>query len=258
MLNYEVVGHGQPLVFIHGFGEDLSLWHGLRQPLSDKYKVITLDLPGFGKSEPIASPFNLTDIAKIVHKFLSKRLNVQQYVVFGHSLGGYVSLAMAELFPNSILALGLLNSTSFEDTSEKKANRDKTVDFINKYGTSFFLESFVPNLFTPDNQKVLNKEISMVLKMGAQLSSSVLTSYMLAMKNRPDRSHLLKQLNYLLIVGGLHDQHISYKDMSLQIQMLKHPENGHILTNVAHMSMYEAEKELEKVILNFMNKAVIG
>jgi pimeloyl-ACP methyl ester carboxylesterase len=158
MLNSIVSGNGLPVVFIHGYGEDLSLWDDLRATLSQKYKVIAIDLPGFGKSQPIDGPFSLNQIAEIVHDYITLNLQIEQFIVLGHSLGGYISLALAESFPNSVLAFGLINSTSFADKDEKKANREKTVEFINKYGAAFFLQAFVPNLFTPANQSRLKKK----------------------------------------------------------------------------------------------------
>ena len=253
MLNSKVTGTGLPVVLIHGYSEDLSLWHGLTATLSQKYKVIALDLPGFGKSKPLEAPFTLFDIAKIVHDHLTKSLRIGRFVVLGHSLGGYISLELAKSYPQSILAFGLINSTSFADTDEKKSNRKKTIEFINKYGAPFFLQAFVPNLFTPANQKKLSKHVSRVLKMGIDLPDSVLTSYMLAMCNRPDLSYLLKKYENILLVAGLLDTHFSYKDIMLEIGLLKQFNNGHIFENVAHMSMIEAEKQLEIVISEFLS-----
>lgn len=253
MLNSIVSGNGLPVVFIHGYGEDLSLWDDLRATLSQKYKVIAIDLPGFGKSQPIDGPFSLNQIAEIVHDYITLNLQIEQFIVLGHSLGGYISLALAESFPNSVLAFGLINSTSFADKDEKKANREKTVEFINKYGAAFFLQAFVPNLFTPANQSKLKKNVSRVLKMGIDLPDSVLTSYMLAMRDRADLSKLLSQYENVLLIGGLLDPQFSYKDIMSEISLLKQAHNGYIFEDVAHMSMIEAKERLEHVVFEFLD-----
>lgn len=252
MLNSIVSGNGLPVVFIHGYGEDLSLWDDLRTSLSKKYKVIAIDLPGFGKSPPIDGPFSLNKIAEIVHDYITQNLLIEQFVVLGHSLGGYISLAITNSFPNSILAFGLINSTSFADKDEKKVNREKTVEFINKYGAAFFLQAFVPNLFTPANQSKLRKDVSRVLTMGIDLPDSVLTSYMLAMRNRADLSELLSQYENVLLIGGLLDPQFSYKDILSEISLLNQAHNGHIFEDVAHMSMFEAKERLELVVFDFL------
>jgi pimeloyl-ACP methyl ester carboxylesterase len=253
MLNSEVSGNGLPVVFIHGYAEDLSLWKGLSATLSKNYKFIAIDLPGFGKSQPIDSPFSVFDVAEVVHEHITKSLGIEQFVVLGHSLGGYVCLALAKAYPQSIISFGLINSTSFADTEEKRTNRLKTVDFINKHGASFFLQSFVPNLFSPQNQTKHAKNVQDVLNMGVNLPSSVLTSYMLAMRNRPDLSALLSSQENILLVAGLLDPHFLYKDIMLEIGLLKQSKNGHIFKDVAHMSMIEAEKQLTIVIASFLN-----
>ena len=256
MLHSEVAGDGLPVVFIHGFGEDLSLWHGIRVALSQKYKTIAVDLPGFGKSKALEAPFTLFDIADMVHDHITKSLKINQFVVLGHSLGGYISLALTKTYPQSVLAFGLINSTSFADSDEKKENRLKTIDFINKHGAAFFLQSFVPNLFTPENQSKHAKDVLRVLEMGNNLSDSILTSYMLAMRNRPDLSGLLSAQQNILLVAGLLDPHFSYKDIMLEIGLLKQFKNGHLFENVAHMSMIEAEKQLEIVIADFLDNII--
>lgn len=253
MLNSEVTGTGLPVLFIHGFGEDLSLWNGLRATLSKQFKVITIDLPGFGKSPSRETPFSLFDIADIVHNHMTKSLGIEQFVALGHSLGGYVCLSLAKTYPQSILAFGLINSTSYSDTKEKKANRLKTIDFINKHGSSFFLQSFVPNLFTPENQIKYAKDVLRVLQMGNNIPDSILTSYMLAMRNRPDLSDLLSSQENILFVAGLLDPHFSYKDIMLETSLLKQFKNGHLFEDVAHMSMIEAEKQLEILITDFLD-----
>ena len=252
MLNSEVTGNGLPVVLIHGYGEDLSLWKELTSTLSQKNKIIAVDLPGFGQSLPIKAPFTLFDIADLVHNHITQSLGIEQFVVLGHSLGGYICLALAKAYPQSILALGLINSTSFADTEEKKANRLKTIDFINKNGASFFLKSFVPNLFTPENQIRCSKDVLRVLQMGNNIPNSVLTSYMSAMRNRPNLSYLLSSQENILLVAGLLDPHFLYKDILLEISLLKQFKNGHVFDDVAHMSMIEARKELELVITNFI------
>jgi pimeloyl-ACP methyl ester carboxylesterase len=252
MLNSRVEGTGLPVVFLHGYGENLSLWDKISGSLSKKYQVISIDLPGFGKSPAIDAPFTLSKIAEIVQNHINNILKIDQFVVFGHSLGGYVSLALVESYSHVILAFGLINSTSFADTKEKKDNRGKTIDFINKHGAQFFLKSFVPNLFTPENQQNLPQEVVKIAQMGANLANSVLTGYMSAMQRRPDMSHLLSQNKNILFVSGLLDPHFSYKDILLEVGLLKNSKNGHLLEKVAHMSMIEAEKQLEIIIDGFL------
>ena len=252
MLNKEVAGSGLPVVLLHGFCEDLSLWENLVKPLAQQNKVITIDLPGFGKSDPIEDDLSIENVASLVHNTVVNELHINEYIVIGHSLGGYICLALADLYSESIIAFGLVNSTSFADTEEKKLVRIKAIDFINKHGVAKFLEGFVGNLFTPQNQKLLSEEMAKVLNMGIALPNATVTGYMEAMLNRPDRSFILSQQNNVLFVGGTEDQHVPLPDNEKQLKLLHHPENGHIYDNVAHMGMYEAKNTFENAILNFL------
>ncbi|MEN8247797.1 MAG: alpha/beta hydrolase [Bacteroidota bacterium] len=251
MLYSNVVGEGKALVFLHGFSEDLTLWDELADSLKEYHKIITIDLPGFGKSPATGGGFSLDDIAELVNSHILNDLGINNYIVFGHSLGGYVTLAIADLFPDNVKGVGLINSTSYADSPEKKENRLKTVDFINKHGASFFLKSFVPELFTPQNQKLLAGKVEKVLIMGQDLPESVLTSYMLAMRDRPDRSHLLSEIENFLFIGGEEDSHFTIEQMTTQIESLKDSSYGQILKKIAHMSMFEGKTELLSEILRF-------
>ena len=144
MLFSDIRGNGFPVVFLHGYGENLSLWDKLTDYLSTEYQTISVDLPGFGQSKALEGPFSIEDVAETVYGYLSNDINLSEYVIFGHSLGGYVTLAMADLYPENIKGFGLINSTSLEDSPEKKDNRAKTAQFIEKHGGSFFLKSLSP------------------------------------------------------------------------------------------------------------------
>ena len=257
MIHSRVTGIGLPIVFIHGYGEDHSLWNDISPSLSEKYKLITLDLPGFGKSTPIKGPFSLEAVAELVHQHITVVLKIPTYLVFGHSLGGYISLSLAKLFPKAIIGFGLINSTSLADSIEKKENRLKVIDFINKHGGEFFLTSFVPALFTPENQLLLKDKVNSVLAMGANIPQNVLTDYMLAMRDRNDYSGLLKKHENVLFVAGEEDSHFTMQDYSTQLGLLQCPEHGHVFTKTAHMSMFEDQKRLILCILAMLNSVKV-
>ena len=256
MINSRVLGKGSTVVLLHGFGENLSLWDNLAESLSKNHQVISIDLPGFGQSSAINAPFSIDDVAEHIHNYLNKDLGVEKYIVLGHSLGGYVTLSLAENHPKAVLGFGLINSTSFADSPEKKENRIKTANFIRKHSASFFLNSFVPNLFSESNRVKMEQEIDFVIAMGENLSATVLADYMMAMKNRQDRSHVLPNLSNTLIVGGQEDTGISPEDYRRQFLLQKSSNHSHLLSSVGHMSMYEAPDELYSIVKNFLKSII--
>jgi pimeloyl-ACP methyl ester carboxylesterase len=253
MIYSKVTGEGLPVVLVHGYGEDHSLWDNLSLSLSTHFKVICVDLPGFGSSPRLDGQFSLDQVAESLRDHLINDLQLSQCVVLGHSLGGYVSLALAENHPELLLGFGLINSTALADSPEKKQNRLKTADFIRKHKASFFLNNFVPNLFYEENRHKLVEEINFVIAMGNELDEDLLANYMLAMKERPDRLQLLSEYEHVLFIGGEKDSGFTKKDYNAQLSAIKNSDNGHILDNVGHMSMYEAPEELYAISFRYLN-----
>ena len=128
-LTYREAGEGLPVVFLHGFCETKDLWHSYMEPLSKVCRVFALDLPGFGDNSPLTDPLTIADMAEQVYNTLIN-LGIEQCIMIGHSMGGYVALAFSEKFPSRLKGLGLFHSTAYPDSVEKKQARDKTIDFI--------------------------------------------------------------------------------------------------------------------------------
>ena len=120
---YRIMGTGTPVVLLHGFGEDGNIWkkqHGL-----PGVQLIIPDLPGSGKSE-LTEDMSMEGMARTIHQVLEK-LNISNFILIGHSMGGYISLAFAALYPDGLKALGLLHSSAFADTEEKKLPAKKAL-----------------------------------------------------------------------------------------------------------------------------------
>jgi pimeloyl-ACP methyl ester carboxylesterase len=131
-------GKGTAIVLLHGFLENQSMWNALVPVLSQKYRVITIDLLGHGQTEPMGYLQTMEDNADAVHEVLSS-LRLRKAVFIGHSMGGYVALAYAELYPESVKGLVLLNSTAKEDSAERKTNRDRAIIAVKKITKPLFV-----------------------------------------------------------------------------------------------------------------------
>ena len=118
---YRVSGSGFPVVFVHGFGEDGEVWKNQVDYLKDKAMLIIPDLPGSGQSEMI-DDMSMVGMAECV-KALVDFENIDKFTLLGHSMGGYISLAFAEKYPGMLNAFGLIHSTAYADTEEKKNTR---------------------------------------------------------------------------------------------------------------------------------------
>jgi pimeloyl-ACP methyl ester carboxylesterase len=172
--------------------------------------------------------------------------------VIGHSLGGYVALALANRNYEIISGLGLFHSTSFSDTNEKKLNRERTINFILEYGSKPFIETFVPGLFFSENLPDQKESIQQLIETGLKVDESIIVDYTNAMKNRPDRSAVLYNLNKpRLFIAGDKDMAVPIKDSLTQIGHLE-GENTVILEKTGHMGMYEQRKLTYTHIRDFL------
>src|SRR6185295_19424601 len=139
---YEEKGNGRPLVLIHGFCETHEIWDRFAENLSGAFRVLLPDLPGFGKSSIPPTPFTVRDIGLLMLSWLDE-LQLEAPVIIGHSLGGYVVLAMANAQPGRFPGFGLFHSTAYADSEEKKENRNKVIDFVGRNGVQPFIDSYV-------------------------------------------------------------------------------------------------------------------
>lgn len=194
---------------------------------------------------------SLEEAAHAIHKLLEEN-GIFEYFLIGHSLGGYVSLAMTELFPNAVSGLGLFNSTTFADDDAKKVTRDKVIRFIKENGISSFAENFIPTLFAPDNKTRFKSEIEDLKKLAANTSQEGAIGFAIAMKNRTDRTHILASLDKpVFILAGDHDPAVPLSH-SQHINQIRNGESK-ILEDCGHMAFIEAKKESLEFVKSFMN-----
>ncbi len=249
-LFYTQQGKGFPLVFIHGFCEDSLIWKDFVQPFLPFYQVITIDLPGFGQSD--VQPEHRIETYREAVKTVLTTLNIQQCILIGHSMGGYTALAFAEKYPEYLQGFALFHSHPFADSDSKKANREKTINFIQKYGTAPFLGQMLPNLFSEAFQKNNKTLIDKMIEEATAYSEAGIVAGLEAMINRPDRCAVLAQSQQpILLIIGKEDTAIPYRD-SLKMSDLAPITVLHILENVGHMGMFEATAITQKIIFDFL------
>ncbi len=236
-------GQGTPIILIHGFCETHEIWNGFDTKLSIYGRVISIDIPGFGNSPLVSVPFTIDAIAEILLTWLKER-DFKDIILVGHSLGGYIALAMAVLDPHYCKKLVLFHSSIYADTDEKKANRYKVIEFVNKNGVEPFLQTFVPSLFYNKN----HPEIERVRSICSKTPSLTLIEYTRAMRDRRSREDFFKTYTgQSVILAGEKDEiipiEVSRKMASTGLKsiFLSLPDTG-------HLGMIEAEaKILEKI-----------
>ncbi len=259
---YRVAGQGKPVVLLHGFAEDGDIWQHQIEFLKDHFTVIIPDLPGTGKSALI-NDMSVEGMAEVVKEILTAEMaglpgEPAQSIILGHSMGGYITLAFAEKYPQLLKGFGLVHSSAFADNEEKKAARLKSIGFIKDKGAYEFLKTTIPGLFLTgaDSSTPSNPHAAILIEKGKNFTPEALTAYYQAMIARPDRTEVLKTFNGpILFIIGVHDKAIPY-DQSMQQCYLPQQSDVHILQNSAHMGMVEETDKVNEALLNFLQSTM--
>jgi len=216
-LFYTSKGIGNPLVLLHGFLESSKIWEPFIDELSKKRQVICIDLPGHGKSGVINPVHSMELFATAVHAVL-QHLKVEKISLVGHSMGGYVSLAFCEKYPDMMESLVLLNSSPTPDSEEKKKNRDKAISLVRKNKIAF-VKMAVSNLVTKESNLKFKNEMNELIKDALSFSEEGLISALEGMKIRTDRTDVLKAFQgHKYIVASKRDPVIDYAEIQLIAQ----------------------------------------
>ncbi len=249
---YHVYGEGENVVLLHGFAEDSSIWSRQINSLKPFCRLIIPDLPGSGKSTMLHTPtISMEDYARSIQVILSHE-NIAQCIMLGHSMGGYVTLAFAALFPGHLRGFGLVHSTAFADDATKKENRKKGIELMRQYGTYAFLKNTTPNLFSARFKKYHEDEISGLIEQGKNFTTEVLVQYYTAMLSRVDRTSLLTNSHVpVLFILGDEDVAAPLTDLLQQVHLPK-TSVVHILEGVGHMGMWEAPEQLSTHLLSYI------
>jgi len=249
LLHHTVSGEGPAIVFLHGFCESQDVWNDFVMPLANQFQIITIDLPGHGRSA-VPDDFSMDAQAQQVHQTLLV-LNVEKCLLVGHSMGGYVALAFAEKFPQLLRGLCLFHSSALPDTPEKKENRLKTIDFVQKHGVDKFMESFVAPLFAPSNREACQTAIEKMQTIGKATPQETIVGCLHAMRDRPDRTEVLKNAAFpVLFLAGKEDPAVP---LEATLQQCHLPENSmtYFLGQVGHMGMFERTAPTRQTLLKF-------
>ncbi|WP_143962683.1 alpha/beta fold hydrolase [Litoribacter populi] len=250
-IGFKEVGNGQPLIFIHGFCESKEMWKAFEEAFSPNYRVLCPDLPGFGESRWLEEEISL-ELAAVLLEDWMEELGLVKPILIGHSLGGYVTLALAELMGEKLGGLGLFHSTAFADDEEKIGMRNRTLTFVEKHGVDKFVSSFVPPLFPEHRREELKDKIDFAVELAHKTSYPGLMAFTKAMRDRKDRIDVLKNFQGpKMMIAGQADAAIKLEDSRKHEPIVDFyfelPETG-------HMGMFEREEKTIEVVGKFLDR----
>jgi len=247
-ISYTDHGKGTAIVLLHGFLENSTMWDAIQPHLLKRNRVITIDLLGHGKTGCLGYVHTMDLMAEAVEAVLN-HLKVRKIVVVGHSMGGYVALALAERFPDAIKGLVLLNSTTRADSEERKLLRSRAINAVHHNYTNLVRMS-ISNLFRPKNRVAFATEIKRVKK---EALKTPLQGYIAAQEGMKLRDDLEVLLNFSpypkLMFIAKKDPILNFEDALSQVEGT---EVETIILPDGHMSHIENQQEVIDGLLAFV------
>lgn len=247
-VHFTSIGKGSAVVLIHGFLENSSMWEEVLQELSKKNRVICIDLLGHGKTGNLGYIHSMEDQAQMLKAVLN-HLRLRKYVFVGHSMGGYVALSFAKLFPSTIKGLSLMNSMALPDSEEKKLSRDQAIKALKKNHKTF-VSIAIPMLFSEKNREIYPKEIEQITQEALQLSPQGIIAALEGMKIRKNQTSIYKTTNFpIQMIIGKQDPALDYESLISQtkntrVKVVEFPDG--------HMSHVENKNELIAALTSFI------
>lgn len=229
-LDYEEHGSGLPVVFVHGFPLDRTIWSPLVPLLKDHARLILPDLRGFGKTAmpEDEEPYSMRVLADDLLAF-ADRLELDKMVLVGHSMGGYISLAFAQAYPQRLAGLGLVSSQAAADTPEKRQGRMKTADAVRRKGVARALDGMAQKLTT---RPELVEPIAALIN---QQNPAAVMAALKGMAERADSTEKLANISVpAVVISGMQDATIPLERSQEMNQLLgwswlvEIPEGGHM------------------------------
>ncbi|MDZ4666751.1 MAG: alpha/beta hydrolase [bacterium] len=252
-ISYNDAGEGSmPILFLHGYPFDKSMWRGQMDSLKSSYRVIACDIRGFGKSTDEKSPLSIDLFAEDLVLFMDK-LKIEKVILCGLSMGGFISLNAMMRFPDRFKSLILCDTQCIADTAEVKENRYTTIEQINLEGADLFNEKFVKSVFHPDSLKNTPELVESLRSIVFANSKGIINAGLTALAERSETCTSLNAIGIpTLIICGRADEVTPLA----QSQFMHEHIDGSILKiieNAGHVSNLEQPEEFNSSIHDFLN-----
>jgi pimeloyl-ACP methyl ester carboxylesterase len=250
-IHYSVAGEGDPVVLLHGYLETSEIWNGFARKLAEHFRVIAIDLPGHGKSDTFGSTHTMEFLASAVRELLAV-LDTGQVFLTGHSLGGYVTLAFLDLYPESLSGYCLFHSQPFPDTPETIEKRMREIALVKEGNKGLFYPDNIKRMYARPRLEKFQGAVSRSMELAAGLSDEGITAMLNGMMQRPSRVAVMEEgrVPGLWILGAM-DSYIPCETMPARVKL---PGNSRvvILNESGHMGFIEEEDKALEVLVGFI------
>lgn len=245
-ISFSDQGKGSAVVLLHGFLENSLMWTDVSKELIKTHRVICIDLLGHGKTPSLGYVHSMELMAEAVHAVL-KSLRLRKVTLIGHSMGGYVSLAFAERYPEMVKALCLMNSTAQADSKERNELRSRANEMVKTNFTNMVRMS-VANLFKPESLDLFSDQVKWVKEEALKTPVQGYIACMEGMRIRTNRTSILQKINKVFYIIGKYDPVIEYDSIVDEAKLVN---ADFVIFEGGHMSHIENKSELIESLRTF-------
>ena len=244
-------GTGLPLVFLHAFPLNRTMWDDQEKALSSQFRVITIDLRGHGESNAPLWHYSLDQAADDVHSLLD-HLSIRQAVLIGLSMGGYVAFAFYRKYAARVRGLVLADTRAQADTEDGKRARFEMAQVAYTRGPSAVADIMIPKLLSPTTIQTRPELVQRVRTMIEGNQVSGIAGDLMAMAERADSRPLLTQISCptQIIVGEL-DVPTPPSDAQLMADRIPHARLA-VIPRAGHLSNLEQPEPFNQAILSLV------
>ena len=252
-LAYREAGSGTPIVLLHGYPFNSSMWREQSEALSENHRVITPDLRGHGRSSATLAPATIDEMARDVAALLDE-LRIERAIIGGLSMGGYVAFSFYSLFRERVDALILADTRPQGDTEEAARNREQQAEKILKEGMESIADDFLKKVLTPATLNARPEIVARVREMITRTPPAGAAAALRAMAVRADQTKLLPEITVpTLIIVGSEDALTPPKDAELMQREI--PDSRlKIIEGAAHLSNMERSAEFTNALQAFLDE----
>ena len=249
---YDEAGSGPPVVLLHGYPFNRSMWREQVEALSPNYRVVTPDLRGLGETSVTAGPATMDEMAEDVAALMDK-LDIERAVIAGLSMGGYVTLAFYRHFPRRVRALILADTRPQADTVEGRRSREEQANKVLKEGMESVADGFLQKVLAPATLTSRPEIVARVREMIISTKPQGAANALRGMAARRDHTDFLPSVNApTLIIVGSEDQLTPPRDSELMRRKIR-GSRLKILDGAAHISNIEAPAEFNGALIEFLS-----
>ena len=258
LFSYDDFGDGNiPIVFLHGYPFDKSMWRFQLDFFKTTHRLINLDIRGFGKSKDETSALSI-DLFTEDLILLMDKLSIRKAIICGLSMGGYIALNAINRFPGRFEALILCDTQCIDDSPEVKKKRYKTIDEINMNGTVNFSDGFIKSVFCKDSLESQKELVQQLRSVVLANSKHIITQGLTALAERSETCSTLNNITIpTLIICGREDvvtplvqselMHAAIRGSKLQV-----------IDRAGHVSNLEQPLEFNSLLLRFLTDIGLG